>query len=103
MYQLIQNDTLFISEACPEALNAIPAAQYDKDGNIEDILKTDHLYDDVVDELRYGYTDMLNSKAKPYSVVMQETLEPIKDLTQKNLMYLKMIEKQRGRQRWRRQ
>jgi hypothetical protein len=52
MYQLIANDTWMISENCPEALNAVPAAQYDKDGsNIEDICKTDHLYDDVIDEL----------------------------------------------------
>jgi hypothetical protein len=52
MYQLIANDSWMISENCPEALNAVPAAQYDKDGsNIEDICKTDHLYDDVIDEL----------------------------------------------------
>ena len=38
----------------PQALDAIPALEYDSDKGEEDVLKTDHLYDDVGDELRYG-------------------------------------------------
>jgi hypothetical protein len=49
MYNLIQNDEWFISELCPEALSAIPSLEYDADDGGEDILKTDHLYDDIGD------------------------------------------------------
>jgi len=100
MYGLMQKDEWFISEACPEALNAIPAAQYDKDGNIEDILKTDHLYDDVIDELRYGLKTMLSSKHKPQSIVDQETLAAIPDLTRRNIMHMKLLDKRKGKQQW---
>src|SRR6185503_3023540 len=67
MYQLIQDDSWFISEMCPEALNAIPALEYDTEKGGEDILKTDNLFDDVGDELRYGLADMLNTKSKPFN------------------------------------
>ena len=104
MYQLIQNDVWMISEACPEALNAIPALQYDKDGtNIEDIQKTDHLYDDVGDELRYGLQSMLNNKSKPFSYILDEALGQIPDFTQKNIKYLKMMADRKGKERYGRQ
>jgi hypothetical protein len=74
MYQLIQNDAWFISSACPEALDAIPALEYDSEKGGEDILKTDHLFDDIGDELRYGLQDMLNSAAKPYDVELAEEI-----------------------------
>ena len=64
MYQLIQDDAWFISDLCPEALAAIPSLEYDSDKGGEDILKTDHMYDDIGDELRYGLQDMLNAKNK---------------------------------------
>jgi len=74
MYQLIQDDAWFISEMCPEALSAIPALEYDSEKGGEDILKTDHLYDDVGDELRYGLVDMLGNARKPHDVVIQEQI-----------------------------
>jgi hypothetical protein len=74
MYQLIQDDGWFISLACPEALDAIPALEYDKDKGGEDILKTNHLYDDVGDELRYGLADMLNTAKKPHDVELAERI-----------------------------
>ena len=102
MYQLIQNDVWIISEGCPEALNAIPAMQYDKDGpNTEDIQKTDHLYDDVFDELRYGLQSMLNNKKMPFEYKLAEALGPIQDNTQKNIMHMKMLAERKGKQRWR--
>jgi hypothetical protein len=103
MYQLIQNDSWFISEQCPEALNAIPALEYDSDKGGEDIRKTDHLYDDVADELRYGLQDMLNNKAKPYSVTMAEAIARETDPTVANMVRMKMMEKQKGRAKWSRQ
>ena len=38
----------------------------------EDVLKTDHLYDDVGDELRYGLVDMLGENRVPLSVKRAE-------------------------------
>jgi hypothetical protein len=99
MYQLIQDDTWFISEMCPEALNAIPALEYDSEKGGEDILKTDNLYDDVGDELRYGLSDMLNTKNKPFAVARAEAVQSAYEatpgdtgskLTQANLVRLKM-------------
>lgn len=75
MYQLIQDDAWFISEMCPEALAAIPALEYDSDKGGEDVLKTDHLYDDVGDELRYGLADMLREAHKPHDIVIAEKIE----------------------------
>jgi hypothetical protein len=69
---LISADTWFISDMCPEALAAMPALEYDKDSGGEDILKTDHLYDDVGDEIRYGLVDKLGVKGVPLPVQRAE-------------------------------
>lgn len=79
MYTLIQDDSWFISELCPEALDAIPSLEYDKEKGGEDILKTDHLYDDIGDELRYGLVDMLSEAQKPHDVEEQEIQAKIQD------------------------
>jgi len=79
MYSLIQEDRWFLSEACPEALDAIPALEYDTDKGDEDILKTDYLYDDIGDELRYGLADMLGNAKKPHDVQIAEQQAAIKD------------------------
>jgi hypothetical protein len=65
MYSLIQSDTWFISDMCPEAIAAIPSLEYDSDKGGEDIRKTDHLYDDCGDCLRYGLVDMLGTVKVP--------------------------------------
>ena len=78
MYSLIQSDSWFVSEMCPEALSAVPALQYDKDGpNIEDIQKTDHAYDDCGDSLRYGLFSMLGAVKKPFEVDTREKVEQV--------------------------
>lgn len=99
MYQLIQDDAWFISEMCPEALSAIPALEYDADKGGEDVLKTDHLYDDVGDELRYGLQDMLNLAKKPHDVVVQELLEETPDEMARHFIRLAETERRsRARQ-----
>jgi hypothetical protein len=103
IYQLIQNDVLMISEACPEALNAIPALQYDKDGNIEDILKTDHLYDDVGDTIRYLLQSMLNNKNKPFNVALAEAVAAAPNATVANMTHMRMMADRKGKQRFGRQ
>jgi hypothetical protein len=90
-----------ISEACPEALNAVPAAQYDKDGpNIEDICKTDHLYDDVIDELRYGLQSMLNTNKKPFNVKLAEAIQAAPNATVASMVHMKMLAERKGKTRF---
>jgi hypothetical protein len=72
MYSLIQDDSWFISDTCPEALAAIPSLEYDSDKGGEDVLKTAHMYDDVGDELRYGLQDMLGTSAVPVAARRSE-------------------------------
>jgi phage terminase large subunit len=101
MYQLIANDSWMISENCPEALNAVPAAQYDKDGsNIEDICKTDHLYDDVIDELRYGLQSMLNNKNKPFEYRLAEAIQAAPNYTAAHIVQMKMMAERKGKARF---
>lgn len=93
MHQLIQEDRWFISEMCPEALAAIPALEYDSEKGGEDILKTDHLYDDVGDELRYGLQDMLNLARKPYDVKLAEEIQACPDPMEQHFMRLRETER----------
>jgi hypothetical protein len=102
MYQLIQDDVWFISEMCPLLLDAIPALEYDADKGGEDIRKTDDISDDIGDCARYSLADMLNTKNKPYSVVMEERLAKVDDLTVKNMVYLQMEAKRKKAETWRR-
>lgn len=96
MYKLIQSDSWFVSEMCPEALNAVPSLQYDKDGaNIEDIEKTDHLFDDVADDLRYGLFSMLGNATKPHEVVIQEQLAATPDPMTQHFIRLAETERRR--------
>ena len=98
MYNLIQSDAWFISEACPEALDAIPSLEYDAEGGGEDILKTDHLYDDIGDELRYGLVDMLSERQKPHDLRVQEELAATKDPMERHFIRLRETERRQRMQ-----
>ena len=102
MYGLIQDDAWFVSEMCPLALEAIPALEYDTDKGGEDIRKTDSIYDDVGDCLRYGLQDMLGTRRKPHSVANTEALLQVKDFTQRNMLYLKQQAAMKGGQSYKR-
>lgn len=93
MHQLIQEDRWFISDMCPEALAAIPSLEYDSEKGGEDILKTDHLYDDIGDELRYGMQDMLNLARKPYDVDLAERIAAQPDPMEQHFMRLAETER----------
>lgn len=77
MYQLIQNDEWFVSEMCPELIEAIPSLEYDTDKNGEDVRKTNHMYDDIADCARYGLADMLNTVRAPLKVRAAEKAEEL--------------------------
>ena len=104
MYSLIQDDSWFLSDMCPEALSAIPALEYDSDKGGEDVLKTDHVYDDVGDELRYGLVDMLGTSKVPLAVRRAEIALPITDPTEKAMAMRKFESENRNkakrRTRW---
>jgi hypothetical protein len=103
LYTLIQNDSWFISEMCPLALEAIPSLEYDSDKGGEDIRKTDSIYDDIGDELRYGLADMLNNVKKPFSVTMQEQVSYTAQKygpTQANIVRMKMEEQRKKNVRY---
>lgn len=97
MYQLIQDDRWFISEMCPEALQAIPALEYDSDKGGEDVLKTDHLFDDIGDELRYGLVDMLSNARKPHDVQVAEEIQSY-DGNEMAQHFIRLRETERRRQ-----
>jgi hypothetical protein len=104
VYSLIQSDTWFISDMCPEALAAIPSLEYDSDKGGEDIRKTEHLYDDVGDCLRYGLVDMLGTTRVPMEVRRAEIALPITDPTEKAMAMRKFESEERHkakrRTRW---
>ena len=95
MYNLIQDDAWFISEACPEALDAIPALEYDKDKGGEDVLKTDHIYDDIGDELRYGLVDMLGTSQKPREVELRERIQAVEKTNPTEAHFMRLRETER--------
>jgi hypothetical protein len=106
MYQLIQNDSLFFSDLCPLALDAIPALEYDSDKGGEDILKTDSIFDDIGDELRYGYADMLNSKAEPWQHKVETAVQQAFSEgggTRAHMVHLQMLDKHKPRKKFGRQ
>jgi hypothetical protein len=67
--------------------------EYDSDKGGEDILKTNHIYDDIGDELRYGLQDMLNLARKPYDVDLAERIAAAKDPFQQHFMRLAETER----------
>ena len=106
MFQLIANDTWFISDRCPLALDAVPSAEYDSDKGEEDVLKTDHIFDDVLDELRYGLADMLNSKGEPWQHKLEAAVsQAYKEGggTKAHMVHLQMLDKVKVKQKFGRQ
>ena len=99
MYSLIQDDSWFISDMCPEALAAIPSLEYDSDKGGEDVLKTEHMYDDVGDELRYGLQDMLGTTKVPMEVRRAEIALSITDPTERAMAMRKFEADERKRDR----
>jgi hypothetical protein len=103
MYTLIQNDSWFVSERCPLALDTVPALEYDSDKGGEDIRKTEHIFDDCGDCLRYSLLDMLASKPEPVEHKIQREVEEtisMSGMTSANLRYMQMREKLRGKQKF---
>lgn len=92
MYNLIDADEYFVTDACPELINSLETRVRDEK-NLEDVMKVDELGDDCFDSCRYGLNSMLNAKGKPQELRDAETLAAIEDPTARRIkayeMYLK--------------
>jgi phage terminase large subunit len=75
MYQLLNSREWKISDACKEAIAAIPSLMINPD-KMEDVLKTNSIADDVADALRYGILSHLQGRKahKPDNVAKDEHL-----------------------------
>ena len=98
MYQLLDMDQLVFMENCEKAISHLPLLTRD-DTNLEDVLKSDTLADDIGDALRYGLKSFLKAGNVPQSVKDAEALAQIKDPYARMIIgYKKHIEKQQGKQ-----
>jgi hypothetical protein len=88
MHEVIQSDQWFISEACPEVFSSIPALMHDED-NLEDVLKTDRMSDDVYDSLRYGLKSYLRPRSVPREVQLMEVLQAAPNHTARHMADMK--------------
>ena len=88
---------LMVSAECAEVIMAIPLLARDPD-NLEDVLKTNTVADDVADGFRYGYKSMLENSRKPRAVEQQEVYDSYQDMTAK-AMAMRRFEAQHPAQR----
>jgi hypothetical protein len=78
LHMAIDEGEWIITDNCEEALNAIPMVIFDEKKQNEDILKTNTLADDIMDELRYG----LYSASDPAALSRDESFkQQVKHLT----------------------
>jgi phage terminase large subunit len=92
MYRELQSRSWFLSTDCPEAIKALPLLIHD-DKHVEDVKKTEEIYDDVADGLRYGLKTMLEPRSKPSSVIIQEALAAAPNFTQAHITHMKLSER----------
>lgn len=83
----------FISSACPALCDSIPMAVHDQDGNIEDVMKTTGMEDDILDGWRYGLKSMLSAGSKSKREEIQERLAAEPDYHKKSMMH-RFLQKQ---------
>jgi phage terminase large subunit len=100
LYNKIQQDAWFISSRCPEALNAIPAMEYDSDKGGEDIRKVDSLYDDCADSLRYGLKSYLSPGKQPFEERLAIAIAAAPNPTTAHMTHIRMHAERKGKTRW---
>jgi hypothetical protein len=96
MHRMLDEGEWVVSEACPLAIEAIPAAVHNED-KLEDVLKTDDQLDDVRDSLRYGIYSQYGPSELPWPVQLQHSVRHLEDRTARNIQLTKLIsEHERG-------
>jgi hypothetical protein len=96
MYQLLEAEEWYISDACPQLIDAIPQLMRSEDSP-EDVVKTEEMYDDIADCARYGLVMQLGSGPMPFDAQVEERLSGIQDNQQKYMTHLRMIEQHKRR------
>ena len=88
LHRALDEGEWIVTNNCKHAVRAIPTAVVDDKhpGKEEDILKTNTLYDDVLDELRYGVYSEYAPKAEPDNVVMMRKVAHLGDMTNRAIM-----------------
>jgi hypothetical protein len=94
MYQLLEAEEWFISDACPQLIDAIPQLMRSAE-KPEDVVKTDQMYDDIADCARYGLVMQLGTTVMPFEARLAEKLSSIPDNQSKHMMHLKMLDDER--------
>lgn len=79
-----------ITDNCVEAVAALPIAVFDQKKNNEDILKTDSVADDVLDDLRYGIYSPGAPAKKAASIEFQERAAHLTDPTSRAIFLSKL-------------
>lgn len=96
MYEMLRDGEWLISTDCPQAIDALPSLESDAD-NLGDVLKTDAVYDDVGDDLRYGIQSRMKGRKprKPQVMVEKEMLNAIQDPFSRYQKMYELLNKQK--------
>lgn len=86
LYNLLESGLLKVTTACPKLIASIPTRTHDED-RPEDVLKTDDIYDDVYDAVRYLIYSHMGNAQKPREVLLQEALTS-KDPSIRHIQYM---------------
>jgi len=90
LHRALDESEWIITRNCKEAIRAIPTAIFDEKKNNEDILKTNTMYDDVLDDLRYGIYSQYAVKDVPDDIKIARAASHIPDITARNVMIMKL-------------
>jgi hypothetical protein len=94
MYQLLEAEEWFISDACPQLIEAIPQLMRSQE-KLEDVVKTEEMYDDIADCARYGLVMQLGTANMPFDAQVAERLSGIQDNQQRYMTHMRMLDQRR--------
>ena len=91
LHRSLDENEWIITRNCVHAVRAIPSLIYnDKPGKEEDILKTNTMYDDVADDLRYGLYSQYAVKDMPEEEKIRQQVSHVLDPTSRNILVMKI-------------
>lgn len=90
MYQLLENGSWKISDACPKLIECLPTLVHDEK-KVEDVAKTKG--DDPADSARYGLYSHLREAGIPFEVTAIRKIESIPQGTERLIESMKVLHK----------
>jgi hypothetical protein len=96
MYQLLEAEEWFISDACPQLIEAIPQLMR-SDENPEDVVKTDQMYDDIADCARYGLVMQLGAADMPFEAKVLQAIAGLANNQDKYMTHMRMVDQHKKR------